>query len=75
MRRSASEGVLNGARSVCPTTEARLKRVVGPGDWNGGMPRQESKFVHVERGNSAEKLQPRNINISFNGCDRVYILC
>lgn len=27
------------------------------------MPRQESKFVHVERGNSAENLQPRNINI------------
>jgi hypothetical protein len=37
------------------------------------MPRKESKFVHVERGISAEKLQPWNINVSFNGCDRVYI--
>jgi hypothetical protein len=30
-------------------------------------------FVNVERGNIADKLQPRNINISFNNNSNVAI--
>jgi hypothetical protein len=30
-------------------------------------------FVNVERGNIADKLQPRNINISFNNTSNVAI--
>ena len=30
-------------------------------------------FVNVERGNIADKLQPRNINISFNNDSNVAI--
>ena len=30
-------------------------------------------FVNVERGNIADKLQPRNINVSFNGNSNVAI--
>ena len=37
--------------------------------------REASKwyFVNVERGNIADKLQPRNINISFNNYSNVAI--
>ena len=30
-------------------------------------------FVNVERGNIADKLQPRNINVSFNNTSHVSI--
>jgi hypothetical protein len=30
-------------------------------------------FVHVERGNVADKLQPRNINVSFTNTSNVSI--
>jgi hypothetical protein len=30
-------------------------------------------FVNVERGNIADKLQPRNINVSFNSNSNVAI--